>query len=317
MRWESPILRGVETLEIGGLGSALRLSQLLAILPGNTQLKQLLLSVADIQTDVLAPAKSKIVLCRMEVLRLSKTSGNVAEILLENIDVPVCRNLHLEIDMSKFAAPQFLSGTMLQFRAQICDSIVRGSKSQVKALDMYRGSLHRPWNIPRKGPPIAPNFHFRFSGCSAESMWSWIEEVHLGLPNKVGLILEDQDLEGQISALERMTKSPVMGSLFLSEDGAYYPTALELLGRALPVDTKTSGQKGFSSLTEVGPQAEILAWRSSKSCSADNTNLFHHPSTSSYGNCIHYTMSLLQNLIEKAVGDLVQSVQTLRNETYP
>ncbi|KAG9041334.1 hypothetical protein FS837_012412 [Tulasnella sp. UAMH 9824] len=219
MRWESPILRGVENLKIGGIGLALWLSQLLAILSDNSQLKQLSLSATDIQMNVLAPTEHRIPLSLMEELDLS-IPGNVADILLKSIDIP-------RSDAS--------------FPIPICESIVRGSKSEVKALDRSRGSLLQPWSIPGKGTPIAPKFSFTFSYCSTESLWSWIEGVHLGLPNKVDLVLADQDLDEQVSAIERMARSPVVRSLYLSEDGAYYPTALELLSRALPADAGTGG----------------------------------------------------------------------------
>ncbi|KAG8910604.1 hypothetical protein FRC00_007909 [Tulasnella sp. 408] len=250
MRWESPILRGVENLKIGGTGLALRLSQLLAILSDNRRLKQLSFSTAEMQMDVSAPTERKIHLSLMEELSFS-IPGDVADILLKSIDIPVCRNLRLEIDMRNFARPQFLNGVMLHFRSRICESIIRSSKSEVKVMDISRGPLLQPWSIPGKGTRTAPKLFFIFFGCSAESMWSWIEEVHLGLPNKVDLVLADQDLDERVSAIERMARSPVVGSLYLSEDGAYYPTALELLSRALPADAGTGGRRGFPYLTHV------------------------------------------------------------------
>ncbi|KAG8892639.1 hypothetical protein FRC00_011783, partial [Tulasnella sp. 408] len=248
MRWESPILRGVEKLKIGGWGLALRMSQLLAILSDSTRLKQLFLSTPKIELDVLIPLYYKIPLGLLEELHLVRPPlpGKVAEILLKSIDIPVCKNLHLEIDMENFEGPQLLSGAMLQFQPRICESIIRSSKSEVQTNSII---LHQPWNIPGEGTPIAPKFHFLFSDCSTESMWSWIEEVHLGLPTKVNLIMSNLYGEEEVEPLQRMARSPVVGSLHLSEGGLYYPAALELLGHALPVDAGTGGRRGFPSLT--------------------------------------------------------------------
>ncbi|KAG8910605.1 hypothetical protein FRC00_007910 [Tulasnella sp. 408] len=248
MRWESPILRGVEKLKIGGWGLALRLSQLLAILSDSTRLKKLFLSTPEIQLDVLNPLDHKIPLGLLEELHLEtpQLPGKVANILLKSIDIPVCRNLHLDIDMDNFEGPQLLSETMLQFRSRICESIIRSSKSEVQTSGRI---LHHPWNIPGEGTPIAPKFHFLFSDCSTESMWSWIEEVHLGLPTKVDLSTYPLYIEEEIEPLKRMARSPVVGSLHLTEGGTYHTVAFELLSHALPVDAGTGGRKGFPSLT--------------------------------------------------------------------
>lgn len=249
-RWDSQIFRRLEKLEIGGRDLNLKLSQLVAILSNNSELKELSIGGLPVHVDDASAYKYPISLPRLEMFTISQMPLHVTEFLLARLDLPACRAISTRLDNDPLATADAYKKAMLPFRNRLHATLVASSKSTIHFIRMQAGlNLDQvTWEIPGTNTPKAPGFSFHFVDWRIESVWSWVEESLDGLEHQVHLGLHDRRTwEG----IECLTGSHMVDSISVDDQAPGYGRLLDILGACFLNEPTSQARRNFPNLTSI------------------------------------------------------------------
>lgn len=249
-RWDSQIFRRLGNLEIGGQDLNLKLSQLVAILSNNLELKELSIGALAVHVDDASPYEYPLSLPRLEMFTISQMPLRVTEFLLAQLDIPACRAISTRLDNDPLATPDAYSKAMLPFRNRLHAALVASSKSTIHFKTMQHGLNPDTltWEIPGMNTPEAPGFSFHFVGWRVGSVWSWVEESLDGLEQQVHLGMNHR---GTLEDIECLVESHMVDSIAVDDRALGYGHLLDILGACFLSEGTNQVRRLFPNLTSI------------------------------------------------------------------